>query len=195
MKNPILISLFSFLFVFTAAAQQETLFKNGFLGLSGIYGGSVHNYSYFDETDEWANLRGGYFGFEFGKTLQVGWARYRLRENVSIPGSADDFRMRFNGLMLGLTPQSHKVVHPKIGLVTGGGRLTLNENSNLRDNIYVVQPSIGAEINVFKWFHLGLEGGYRMVTGVNVDGLSNADVSAPFAQIDLRFGLFWGRRR
>ena len=193
MKNAILISLFCIGTLFTANAQQETLFNKSPLGITGIFGGATHNFSYFDE--DWGKLRGGYFGLEFARTLQLGWARYRLTDDMPIEGSNSFFRMKYNGLMIGLTPQSEKVVHPKIGFVTGGGRLILDDIDSNKDNIYVVQPSAGVEINVFKWFHLGLEGGYRIVSGVDVDGLSNSDVSTPFAQIDLRFGLFWGRRK
>lgn len=193
MKNAILISLFCLATVLSVNAQQETLFNKSPLGLSGIFGGSTHNYTYVN--DDWARIRGGYFGVEFGQTLQIGAAHYRLREDVEIAGTNSDYRMRFSGLMLGLTPDSRKVVHPKIGFVTGGGRLTIDDFDTSNDNIYVVQPSAGLEINVVKWFHLGLEGGYRWVTGVDVPGLDNSDVSAPFAQIDLRFGIFWGRRR
>ena len=193
MKNAFLISLLFIGISFSANAQQETLFKNGFLGLTGIYGGAVHNYSYFESADDWARVRGGYFGVEFAKTLQIGWANYRLREDIPVEGTSTDYRIRYNGLMLGFTPNAEKLIHPKVNVVTGGGRVIFDENNNNRDNIYVIQPSLGVEVNVTKWFHLGLEGGYRMVSGVNHTGLENADLSTPFAQIDLRFGIFWGR--
>ena len=193
MKNAILISLLCLGFAFSAQAQQETLFNSSPLGLTGIFGGVNHNFSYFD--DDWGQLRGGYGGLEFGRTFQIGWAGYRLREDIPIEGFNSSYRMRYNGLMLGITPNSKKLVHPKFGFVTGGGRLIIDDNDSNRDNIYVVQPSAGIEINVVKWFHLGLEGGYRLVTGVDAAGLDNSAVSTPFAQIDLRFGLFWGRRR
>ena len=193
MKNAILIPLLCLGISFAASAQQETLFRNGALGLTGIFGGTIHNSSYFQEED-WAYLRGGYFGLEFGRTLQVGWANYRLREDIPIAGTIDDYRMRYNGLMLGLTPDSHKLIHPKIGLIAGAGRVTFNSNDADRDNIYVVQPSLGVEVNVFTWFHLGLEGGYRMVSGVDDFAIDNSDLSTPFAQLDLRFGIFWGRK-
>jgi hypothetical protein len=65
--------------------------------------------------------------------------------------------------------------------------------NNEVDRIFAVQPTAGIEINVFRWFHVGLEGGYRFISDSNVEGLTDSDLSGPFGQATLRFGWSWGR--
>jgi hypothetical protein len=74
----------------------------------------------------------------------------------------------------------------------GGGRIDFDDRNLTRDRVFVLQPAVGLEVNVFRWLRLGAEGGYRLVTDVNVGGLESADVSKPFAQLQLRFGYSWG---
>ena len=61
------------------------------------------------------------------------------------------------------------------------------------DKIFVVQPAAGVEINIFRWFHLGLQGGYRFVTDSSIAGLSDKQLSGAFGQATLKFGWSWGR--
>jgi hypothetical protein len=49
------------------------------------------------------------------------------------------------------------------------------------------------EINVFRWFHIGLEGGYRFISDTNVAGLTNQDLSGLYGQATFKFGFSWGR--
>ena len=63
------------------------------------------------------------------------------------------------------------------------------------DRIFALQPSLGVEINVFRWLHLGLEGGYRFISDSNLEGLDDAALSGGFGQATLRFGWSWGRTR
>jgi hypothetical protein len=46
---------------------------------------------------------------------------------------------------------------------------------------------------VFKWFKFGIEGGYRFVSDVDRQGLSDSDVSSFFVDLKFRFGWSWGR--
>ena len=52
----------------------------------------------------------------------------------------------------------------------------------------------GVEINIFRWLHLGLEGGYRFVTSSDIS-LSDRQLSNAFGQATLKFGFSWGRYR
>lgn len=188
MKNSILIPLFCLAFVSTLMAQrEETLFgRNGF-DLTGAWGSATYNYSFFD--DDYAYNRGGNLALEFGNSFLVGYGWSRFKDYAS-PEGLRDFRLRYNGVLIGLVPRSHKAVHPRLTALLGGGKLFL-EDSNVTDKVFVFQPSAGLEINVFQWFRLGLEGGYRIVANENVAGLEAQDISSPFAQIDLRFGFSW----
>jgi hypothetical protein len=72
----------------------------------------------------------------------------------------------------------------------GPGKVRLNNDV---DRIFAVQPSAGVEINIFRWLHLGVEGGYRFINDSNIEGLSDSQLSGAFGQATLRFGWSWGR--
>lgn len=167
--------------------KQETLFRNGF-GLTGFWGGPKYNFSYFD--DDFAYVRGNTFGFEFAKTVLIGWSKTEFRDEVAISGVNQDFSMKYSNFMLNVTPGSHKVIHPIIGTQFGRGRLNFDDGNSER--VFIFQPSAGVEINVFKFMRVGLEGGYRFVSDVDTFDVDNRDVSSPFAQINLKFGFSWG---
>ncbi|HMR43520.1 MAG TPA: hypothetical protein PKC40_06790 [Saprospiraceae bacterium] len=169
--------------------SDETLFGRSGLRFTGAWGASTTNLTFFE--DDFAIVNGGYGGLEFGKNVFIGWGGFRTANNFEIDRFDNDrFEMRYNGLMLGYAPGSFKVLHPKFMLLTGGGRLKVaGENS---DEIFVLQPSAGVEINVFKWFRLGLEGGYRFVADADLLNIKDADISAPFGELTFKFGWSWG---
>lgn len=187
MKNMLLICTCCIVFAGTATAQ-ETIFGDNGLGLTGAWGALTYNYSFLDE--DYVYGRGGNFGLEFGRNVFVGYAWTRFKDEAE-PKDARDFRLKYNGLLLGLSPNAYKAVHPRINALVGGGKIFLRDGDF--DRVFVFQPSAGIEINVFQWFRLGLEGGYRFVTNENVPGLESSDISSPFAQIELRFGNTWNR--
>ena len=56
--------------------------------------------------------------------------------------------------------------------------------------MFVIEPSLMAELNVTNFLRLAVGGGYRIVTGVQLDGLTNADVSSYSLSLNLKFGSF-----
>jgi hypothetical protein len=47
-----------------------------------------------------------------------------------------------------------------------------------------------AELNLTTWMRADLGAGYRFVSGISINGLSNSDVAGPVAGLTLRFGSF-----
>ncbi|MFN0216253.1 MAG: hypothetical protein ACKVT2_18490 [Saprospiraceae bacterium] len=173
------------------AQKEETVVGNRGLGFSGIWGGSRHQLTQFGNNGKTSYVAGGFFGFEFGKALLVGWGHNSLMDEFKWDDIEDQqFDMRWNRWMLGYGFKNYKAVHPQIGVDFGRGRVELGEVS---DRIFVVQPSAGLEINVFRWFHIGVDGGYRFVNDSSIPGLSNQDLSGWFGQASLKFGFSWGR--
>lgn len=170
--------------------KDETLFGSRSVGLTGFWAAGGLNYTSFE--NDWSFFGGTNFSFEFGKSLLIGWGNYTSGINIDIQGLDTPVSFKYGGLMLGFTPQSRKVLHPRITLLTGRGRATFTDDGD-SDRVFVFQPSAGLELNVFRWFRVGAEGGYRIVSGVDSNLLTNKDLSRPFAQVDLRFGFSWGR--
>lgn len=169
------------------AQREETLF--GSLDMTGAWYTSTQNFSFFEDDSQY--FSGGSVDLEFGKSLYIGWAWNRMRDDALITGDdgTESFRLRHNGLNLAYAPNSNRLLHPRFGIYAGGGRLEIEGDS--RDRVFGVTPSLGAELNIASWFRLGFEGGYRFITDVDARGLDSADFSTPFAQIQLRFGFSW----
>lgn len=180
--------LFTTLFLF--AQREETVLGERGWGLSGIWGGYTHQYTAYNNTD--AFNRGGFFGFEFGKSLFVGWTHFRLRDDIVLDGGDERrFDFKFNGGRIGYAFVPYKAFHPMLNVDIGRGRAKLAGEGN--DDMFLIQPTAGVELNVFRWFRIGLEGGYRFVRNADYISLSNEDLSGPVGQASLKFGFSWGR--
>lgn len=183
--------IFTMLLVFGTlkAQRQETIFGRDGLHFSGIWGSFTNNYSFYDEDRGYHS--GGNIGLEFGRVIFLGYAWGKLQDDIALPDGNTTFRLRQKNVLLSVMPNAHQVIHPVISFQTGSGRVTLSDGDD--DRVFIFQPSAGMELNVFKWFHVGVEGGYRFVTDSNLPQVSKEDLSAPFAQLNLRFGISWGR--
>jgi hypothetical protein len=173
------------------AQREETLFNQTRLDLTGFWFSDSHNFTFLDNDAEY--FSGGNFAFEFGRSLMIGWAWQRMKDYAPLPtDNAAGYKLRNRGLLIGYAPGTSKVIHPYLSAIVGGGRIDFDDRNLTRDRVFVLQPAVGLEVNVFRWLRLGAEGGYRLVTDVNVGGLESSDVSKPFAQLQLRFGYSWG---
>ena len=187
MKPTSLILLFCFVLTYNANAQTETIFGYRGLRLTGAWGMTTVNLSAYD--NDFYLYRGGAGGVEFNRSLLVGWGRQELREDVPIEGTTDDFTLRYDGLYLGFSPNSRRAIHPMVNFLVGGGRVRINDN--VSDRVLVLQPGAGLEINVLKWFRIGLEAGYRFVGNDDLADLDSEDLSSPYGQINFKFGMSW----
>lgn len=173
-----------------SAQKEETVVGSRGLGFSGVWGGWKHQLTPFGHSKP-SYVSGGFFGLEFGKALFVGWGHYNLIDEFKWDNIENQqFDMKWNPVVLGYGFKNYKPIHPQIGVELGRGRVELGD---VRDRIFVVQPSAGVEINVFRWFHLGLDGGYRFVNDSSIGGLTDEELSGWFAQASLKFGFSWGR--
>lgn len=165
--------------------KDETLMGQSGLRLSGIWGGSNIGMSFGGDN---YGMAGGFFGAEFNKALTIGFGGFNSKESTDYTGQ---FNLDYRGLLLGFAYKPHKVIHPRASFLMGSGKLKFKGGED--DTIFVVQPSAGFEVNVFRWFRLGFEGGYRFVSNTSIPEPNDKEVSSPFAQLSLRFGWSWGR--
>ena len=191
MKKILILTLGLFAAGAMYAQREETLFNQTRLDLTGFWFSDSHNFTFLDEDTEY--FSGGNFAFEFGRSLMVGWAWQRMKDSYPLPTENGVYDLQHRGLLLGYAPATTKVLHPYMSAVIGGGRIEFDDNNSLsRDRVFVLQPAVGLEVNVFRWFRVGAEGGYRLVSDVDGGGLQSGDVSKPFAQLQLLFGYSWG---
>ena len=190
-KSCLLAALFLIPVLTTLSAQrEETVLGERGWGLSGIWGGYTHQYTQYDSKDAFNS--GGFFGFEFGKSLSVGWSHSNLRDDITLKNNEQQrFDFKYNGGKIGYAFIPYKAIHPVLNFEIGKGRAKLTGEEE--DKVFVMQPSAGVEINVLRWFRLGLEGGYRFVQNSDLVGISTEQMSGPFGQATLKFGFSWGR--
>lgn len=174
-----------------SAQKEETVMGSRGLGFSGIWGGYKHQLTQFGNTTSYVN--GGFFGLEFGKSLLVGWGNYALIDEFKWDGIQNQqFDMRWRPFLLQYGIKNFKAIHPQVGFEIGRGKVELGD---AKDRILVMQPSAGVEINVFRWFHIGVDGGYRFVSDSSIPALDNESLSGWYGQATLKFGFSWGRYR
>lgn len=187
MKNILIALLLLFFLQPLIAQREETLFGRNHLDLTGFWYTNTNNFSFFEEDTEY--FSGGSVLFEFNKDIFLGWGWQRISGDGRLPSDGSRFDLKHNGLMIAYSPNAGKVIHPHFSVYGGSGRFDL-VNSD-RERIFALQPAAGLELNVFRWFRLGLEGGYRFITDIDTPGVSSSELSTPFAQLQFRFGYSW----
>ena len=123
-------------------------------------------------------------------------AGYAARHGLSGTVRADPARLR--GLLLEYIGAPAQLVHYGAGIVLGGGIAQIVDlpfdpqfDGDLDQSaVFVAEPSARLELNVTTHFRLGLAGGYRLVQGSDMRGVSNTDLSGPFGRLSFRFGQF-----
>ncbi len=179
--------------------RERTLF--GDLDLSGLWGGPTYNYS--ATGDDWALVRGGFGGLELDDEVFIGYGGWSSRDafttDDALPtGDRPTYDFRHGGFIVAYSPGADNTIHPRITTILGPGRIQgsyTGENgtvTDFRERMFVGQVMAGAELNLFQWFRLGIEGGYRFASGVNdVPNVTANDVSGAVVQIEARFGISW----
>jgi len=206
--------LIFFLVVFIAAAFQlkaqkspkpSSLFS-GKLHSSG-YGALSTQYSSFN--GESAIFTGAYGGWMINHKLMIGLGGYGLvtshdgyAMNDETDGSHNKLKMGYGGLMLEYTFLEQKRFHVTTNLLVGGGfvanaskisgpgRHEDTWQSKEESGFAVIQPGINIETDITPWFRIGVGGGYRYIASANMSGISNSKMSAPTANVSLKFGVF-----
>jgi len=188
MKNCLWILLVALCFSSASNAQDsrkdETEFSNSSVKQTALWGGNTSNINEYE--GDYGLFHGGYFVFEFNKDYTFGFQKYGYNEG--------DLELDFNGIHLGYAHNSYKVVHPTFTIFAGAGKIENVDEDNLEeDNVLTFLPTAGVEVNILRWFRLGLEGGYQFIFNNDLADLSDADVSQPFIGLRLKFGFSWGK--
>lgn len=166
------------------AQKDQTVFGNGGIDFTGVWAGPINNISNFNESFDISN--GGYVLFEFNKNFLIGWTGYGSESSLD-----DGSRAEIGGrdFLLGYAFNAYKPVHPIVYLQTGGGSLKINDGP--KDQIFVAQPAIGLEANIFRWMKIGADVGYRFVSNVDTPGFTDSDLSSAYIGLRFKFGWSW----
>lgn len=110
------------------------------------------------------------------------------------------------GLWYGFMPAQGSVIHPIASVRAGWGVVNVNiddfedfidddnifdiQDDDLNDNVFVLTPELGLEVNITRWFRVAGTAGYRWVNGVNTPNLSNDDFTGWTGNLALKIGWF-----
>lgn len=180
-----------------AIAQHETLFSNA--RVVGGFGGPI---------TEWGlgnDLRtsyGGGGGIVIGGAFIGGYGMGSVNLADILDGNdIDNIELGHGGFWLGYTYQPYKLVHLFFSAKIGWGGVNINTNNfdpfnrSRTDQVFVLTPELGLELNVFKWFRIAGAVGYRWVNGANGRGqYTNETFSGGVATMTMRFGWFGNAR-
>lgn len=171
--------------------KQETLFGN--VNHIGGFGGPIIEVSSING-ETVADVGGGgaliLDNFFFG-----GYGLGTDAPSVQIGLETYDVDFGHGGLWFGFVAPTHKVIHAYSSFKLGWGEAGLKEKDGDElesDNVLVLTPEIGVELNITRWFRLGFTGGYRFVDGANnlPAGLNDDTFSSAFGALTFRFGGF-----
>lgn len=165
--------------------RERTLL--GDLDLTGIWGGPTYNYAL--NGNDWVLLRGGFGGLEFSDEVFLGYGGWKARDNYVGDEGSPEFDFQHSGFIFAYSPLRDNAIHPRITTIVGPGRV--NVAGEGRDRMLVAQGTIGLELNLFQWFRLGIDGGYRFAEGIDSAFISDKDASGAVFQLEARFGFSW----
>lgn len=170
----------------------QTIFNRP-LRISGM-GGPFMHFSVID--GQFAHFMGGGGGVIINDFVFGGYGQGTT--NMLTPKDLvyyDDLELEFGfgGLMFGYTFLSNRAVHPAVYLHTGWGDLEMKDyrgNTDIRDNVFVLMPSLEVEFNFARFFKLGAGACYRFASDVDMPLYKNSDFGGPGAFLSFRFGWF-----
>ena len=186
MKNSLLICFV--LLSWGLSAQQETLLGN--VNSIGAFGGPMIEIGSING-EVGADVGGG-GALIFDDLFIGGYGLGTSYPEISLGGEIYQVRYKQGGFWLGYVTEPNNLVHSYVSLRMGWGRAQLRQNNETEysDRLFAMTPELGVEINLTRFLKLGISGGYRWISGVNLPRLDSSDFSSPVGLLTFRFGSF-----
>ena len=173
-----------------------TLFDNPRRIVFGGFGGVSVKYTRVLGTD--AVMAGGEGAVLLNHALSIGAGGGGIANEIN-PTAQTRLSFGYGGLLVRYHFFSSEVVNFAVGTLVGGGGINVYDRNEDPDKVdwektgeavFVVEPELGLYLNVTRWMRLGASGGYRFVSGVDKNDLSNTDVRGATGGLAAQFGWF-----
>ena len=200
MKKIFLLTTSLFFTIALFAQDDQTLFSD--VNRIGAFGGPLFDYTDLNGDVEATGGGGGAIVLDDFFLGGYGIGTYELSKSFTDTASInfrEDVKFKHGGFWVGYVPVQHKVLHPYASLRIGWGKaryrkLNVTDDRDLdsiNDNIFVLTPEAGFEINVFSFFRIAATAHYRLVNGVDkINNFSDSELSGFGGTLTLRFGGF-----
>ncbi len=175
-------------------AQQETLIS-GQLEHGG-YAGPVVKFTTIN--NDWEVMVGGRGGWIINHSFVLGGGGYGLvtdveAEHIDQRGDVV-LELGYGGGMLEYVGYPNELIHYSVSLLIGGGGVNyVREITNTRlytdaDAFFVLEPEVNFMVNITTHFRAGVGAGYRLISGVDLAGLSDSDIGGLSINMVFKFG-------
>jgi hypothetical protein len=166
----------------------------------GGYGGPSVMYSRIAGRD--GVLVGGEGAVLIDHRLALGGAGYGWTRDASGPADVDgvprDLRVGYGGFLVRYSILTSSLVYGSLGGLVGAGAATLHRNTedeqradaraDATDAFFVFEPQLSIQINLLRWMRVGVQGGYRITSGVGGLGYRERDIDGMTLGGTLQFG-------
>lgn len=179
--------------------EMQTLFGGGVR--FGIFGGPIISFGKMEGA--LAVFSGGGFAATLNQNLFIGgyWTGMNSTVKVNLPNFSDA-RMQFKhgGFWLGYHFNPNKVIHLTAASKIGWGDLSFTQISgvnynNQRNNMFVVEPEFGVELNVARFMKIATTASYRIVSGTTTENYDGSNLNGGAVNVTFKFGWFNSRER
>ncbi len=143
---------------------------------------------------------GGQGGWIINHQFILGGGGYGLTNDIrmqSIESTADLYlNFGYGGLFIEYIIAPKKLLHFAINSLVGAGGVSFRDknyeqtDSYNDDSFFVFEPGVCLAFNLHKHIRITLGGNYRYITGVDLVGTSNSDLSGATFEVRLKFGSF-----
>jgi hypothetical protein len=162
------------------------------------YGAPVVSYTRFADRD--SVLVGGRGGWILNHQLVIGGGGFGLAtpaRQQAVDQADYQHTFGYGGLWLEYLIAPMNVVHGSVGTLVGAGGITYQRfrpaslaKDQESSSVFVLDPIVAVEVNVTTFLRVALQGGYRVVRGVDMTSLSNSGASGLTIGGALKMGGF-----
>ncbi len=156
--------------------------------------------------DDMGLLVGAHGGIILNNSFVIGLGGYGLTTNIAFEGGEPDEKLYlyggYGGLILGAIFAPKEVVHIYTPVLIGAGGIDVSDrnyfngfNSDFGFSLessafFVVEPGLEVEVNLTRFFKIGIGASYRLVRETDLENVSDSDLSGFSGGISLKFGKF-----
>lgn len=161
-----------------------------------------------DLVSEKGLIAGAYGGVLVNRRYFLALAGYGITTNVEFDGmvGAEEKPLNlyggYGGLMVGMMVGSKEVIHLTFPIFFGAGQMEISDKNFFPNSpndaeftiensaFIVIEPGAQLEFNITENFRLGAGMSYRYITGLELDNVSDEDLSGSAISLSFRFGRF-----
>ncbi|MEM8967193.1 MAG: hypothetical protein AAGE93_12305 [Bacteroidota bacterium] len=179
---------------------QETLVKGFSITHSGGYGGPALKVSSIG--GDMVLFSGGYGGWFLNKKWMFGGGGYGMITQLDVPATASvrpgqdlHYDMGYGGFLTEYILHSDRMLHLTAHMLIGAGGISQDlegepDLQGTESSFFVLEPGVGAELNITEFFRLNGGFTYRIVSGSDTRGITDSDLSSMAFFLNFKFGFF-----